>query len=65
MSVDEIEKAIVKLSPEDRAKLVARLAELDALEWDKQIEADSKAASWKSSCRNPRLISVPETAREL
>ncbi len=43
MSVDEIEKAIVKLSPEDRAKLVARLAELDALEWDKQIEADSKS----------------------
>jgi hypothetical protein len=43
MSVDEIEKAIVKLSAEDRAKLRAWLEEMDADEWDRQIEADVAA----------------------
>ncbi len=43
MSVEEIEKAITKLSVKDRAKLLAWLAELDAQEWDRQIERDIKA----------------------
>ncbi|MEJ0043847.1 MAG: hypothetical protein WDM81_17260 [Rhizomicrobium sp.] len=46
MSVDEIEKAIVKLSPEDRAKLRAWLDEMDAEEWDRQIEVDIKAGKF-------------------
>ncbi|HEY0300284.1 MAG TPA: hypothetical protein VGC36_03065 [Rhizomicrobium sp.] len=46
MSVDEIEKAIVKLSPEERAKLRAWLDEMDAEEWDRQIEADIKAGKF-------------------
>ena len=43
MSVDEIEKAITKLSSEDRARLRARLEEMDADAWDRQIERDIKA----------------------
>ncbi len=43
MSVDEIEKALPKLSPEERARLAARLEELAADEWDRQIERDAKS----------------------
>jgi len=43
MSVEEIEKAIVKLSKKDRAKLLAWLAEMDAAEWDRQFEQDAKS----------------------
>ena len=43
MSVDEIEKAIIKLSPEERARLRAWLEEMDSDEWDRQIEADAKS----------------------
>ena len=46
MSVEEIERAIVKLSKRDRAKLLAWLAEMDAAEWDRQIEADIKAGKF-------------------
>ncbi len=42
MSVDEIEKAVTKLTREERARLLARLAEFDAAEWDRQIEEDAK-----------------------
>ena len=43
MSVDEIEKAIPKLSSSERARLLKLLAEMDADEWDRQFEADVKA----------------------
>jgi hypothetical protein len=46
MSVDEIEKALPKLSPEERARLAARLEELAADEWDRQIERDIKAGKF-------------------
>ena len=46
MSVEEIERAIVKLSKKDRAKLLAWLAEMDSAEWDRQIEADIKAGKF-------------------
>lgn len=46
MSVEEIEKAITKLSAKDRAKLLAWLAELDADEWDQQIERDIEAGKF-------------------
>ena len=42
MSVDELKKAVVKLSKKDRVKLLAWLAEMDAAEWDRQIEQDAK-----------------------
>jgi hypothetical protein len=43
MSVDELEKAAAKLSAKDRARLLKTLEELDAAEWDRQIEADAKS----------------------
>ena len=46
MSVEEIERAIVKLSKKDRAKLLSWLAEMDSAEWDRQIEADIKAGKF-------------------
>lgn len=46
MSIDEIEKAITKLPPEERTRLLAWLAELDAAEWDRQIEADITAGKF-------------------
>jgi hypothetical protein len=46
MSVDEINKAIEELSPEDRAKLRARWDEIFADEWDRQIEADIKSGAF-------------------
>jgi hypothetical protein len=43
MSVDELEKAIIKLSLKDRARLLAWLEEMDAAEFDAKIERDIKA----------------------
>lgn len=43
MSVDEIEKAIPRLSSKERARLLKLLAEMDEEEWDRQFEADVKA----------------------
>jgi hypothetical protein len=43
MSVEEIEKAITKLSPEERAKFRAWWQTFDGDEWDRQIESDLKA----------------------
>ena len=42
-TVQEIEAAILRLSPEDRTVLCRRLAELDAAQWDQQLEADAAA----------------------
>ncbi|MCE9547449.1 MAG: hypothetical protein K8T25_18410 [Planctomycetia bacterium] len=42
-TIQEIEAAILLLSPTDRTALCARLAELDAAEWDRQIEDDIAA----------------------
>jgi len=43
MSVYEIEKAIPKLSSQERTRLLKLLAELDGAEWDRQFEEDVKA----------------------
>ena len=42
MSVEELEKAITKLSSKERARLLRLLEEMDADEWDRQIEEDAK-----------------------
>jgi hypothetical protein len=42
MSVEEIEKAIKKLSARDRARIRVWLEEVDEKEWDRQIERDAK-----------------------
>ena len=41
--VEQLERQIEDLSPEDLSKLRAWFFELDARLWDQQIEADSKA----------------------
>jgi hypothetical protein len=43
MTVQELEKAIAKLSPEDLAQLRAWFWERDQEEWDRQIARDSEA----------------------
>lgn len=43
MSVDEIEKAITKLSSQERTRLLKLLAEMDEAEWDRQFEQDVKS----------------------
>ena len=42
-TVQEIEEAIQQLSPHDLALLLRRLAEADADQWDRQLEADVAA----------------------
>ena len=42
-TLQEIEAAILQLSPQDRSALCARLAELDAAQWDREMEADAAA----------------------
>ncbi len=42
-TVKELEAAVQRLSPEDRAAFRAWFAEFDADEWDRQLEADATA----------------------
>lgn len=42
LSVEELEKAVTKLSSQERARLMKLLEEMDAAEWDRQIEEDAK-----------------------
>jgi hypothetical protein len=42
-TVEELEAAVQRLSPEDRAAFRAWFAEFDAAEWDRQLEADAAA----------------------
>ncbi len=41
--LEDIQKAVTQLTDEERTKLLAWLAELDAQAWDEQIERDAKA----------------------
>lgn len=42
-TVEELEAAVQKLSPEERALFRAWFAEYDAAEWDRQLEGDVAA----------------------
>lgn len=42
-TVEEIEAAVLQLSAEDRAILLAWMASLDASQWDRQVEQDVEA----------------------
>jgi hypothetical protein len=42
-SVEEIQEALRRLSPEERAAFRAWYGEFDAEEWDRQFEADAAA----------------------
>ncbi len=46
MSVEELEKAITKLSSQERARLLALLEEMDAAEVDANLERDIKAGKF-------------------
>ena len=43
MSIEELEKAVATLPPEDYKSFRDWFADFDMDQWDKQIEADSKA----------------------
>lgn len=43
MTVQEVQKAIQGLSPEERAEFRLWFAQHDGDEWDKQIESDAQA----------------------
>jgi hypothetical protein len=42
-TIEEVEAAVQRLSPEERAAFRAWFAEFDAHEWDRQLEADVAA----------------------
>jgi len=46
MSVDELKKAVVRLSKKDRAKFFAWIGEISAEEWDRRVETDIKAGKF-------------------
>ncbi|MGA9796892.1 MAG: hypothetical protein WBQ17_15310 [Rhizomicrobium sp.] len=46
MSVEELEKAITKLSSKERARLLHLLEEMDATEVDANLERDIKAGKF-------------------
>ena len=43
MTIEELEKAVATLAPEDYQSFRAWFVDYDMVQWDKQIEADSKA----------------------
>ncbi len=42
-AIEELKAAVQRLSPEDRAAFRTWFAEFDAVEWDRQLEADVAA----------------------
>jgi hypothetical protein len=42
-TVEQLEEAVRRLSPDERAQFRAWFAEFDAAEWDRQFEADAAA----------------------
>jgi Mg/Co/Ni transporter MgtE len=46
MSVDELEKAITKLSSQERTRLIKLLEEMDSAEVDANLERDIKAGKF-------------------
>jgi hypothetical protein len=44
-TVEQVEAAVQRLSPEERAAFRAWFAEFDAAEWDRQLEADVAAGN--------------------
>jgi hypothetical protein len=48
MSIEEIERAVATLPPEDYQSFRDWFADFDMLQWDKQIEADSNAGRLNS-----------------
>ena len=63
--VEQLEKQIEKLSPEDLARFRAWFLEFDARVWDDQIEADVKAGKLKGLVAEALADYKAGKAREL
>ena len=63
--VEQLEKQIEKLSPEDLAKFRAWFLEFDARVWDAEIEADLKAGKLKGLIAEALADHKAGKAREL
>ena len=63
--VEQLEKQIEKLSPEDLAKFRAWFLEFDARVWDAEIEADLKAGKLKGLIAEALADYKAGKAREL
>jgi hypothetical protein len=63
--VEQLEKQIEKLSPEDLASFRAWFLEFDARVWDAQIEADVKAGKLKGLVAEALADYKAGKAREL
>jgi hypothetical protein len=61
MSVQELEAAVTKLSPEELASFVNWLEEYAADQWDRQIEADIHAGRFDAAGK--RAVSDYESGR--
>jgi hypothetical protein len=61
MSVQELEAAVTKLSPEELAHFVKWLEEYAADQWDRQIEADILAGRFDAA--GNRAVSDYESGR--
>jgi hypothetical protein len=63
--VEQLEKRIERLSPEDLVQFRAWFLEFDAHAWDRQIEADSKAGKLGGLVAEARADHESGQAREL
>jgi hypothetical protein len=45
-TVEEVEAALRRMSPEERATFRAWYVEFDAAEWDRQMQADAGRLDW-------------------
>ena len=57
-TVEELEAAVKKLSPEERQAFRAWFAKFDAEEWDRQLEGDVAAGRLDSAEPSPSVSSL-------
>ena len=65
MTVQELEKAIAKLSPDEMAELRAWFLEQDQDEWDRQIARDSEAGKLDKLIQQAKRDYAEGNGREL
>jgi hypothetical protein len=65
MTVQELERAIAKLSPEQRAELRAWFSAYDMDDWDRQIAKDSEAGKLDALIAQARRDYAEGNGREL
>jgi hypothetical protein len=64
-NVEELEKRVEGLSPDDLARFRAWFAEFDAQAWDRQIEADAASGKLDSLVHEARADYRAKRSREL